>query len=268
MNVEEQKIIVRVNNFNEEHFKSLGYIVKRNDYIEIFVNELPVGSGLKIDVECNYCGMIFKKAFRRYLETKDNICCNKCRSIKMMETSIDRYGNKCSLRNEEVQNKSKETNIKNLGVEYPFQNKEILKKCKISTIEKYGSGVLTKNISKQQERLHYLYGGILNFSIFPFTLDIFFEKENIYLEYDGSGHDMCIKMKRMTKEQFDEKEIKREEFLYGLGYKEFRFESKLDILPDDKILLEIKERAFDLLLIKNYQKYIYNLDTKTESFEE
>ena len=268
MNVEEQKIVVRVNNFNEEHFKKLGYNVKRNEYIEIFVMELPAGSGLKIDVECNYCGIIFKKAFRRYLETKDNICCDYCRRIKMMETSLERYGNICSLRNEDVLNKSKMTNIKNLGVEYPFQNKEILKKCKDSTIEKYGSAILFKNISKQQKYLHYLYGGILNFIIFPFTLDILFEEEKIYFEYDGSGHDVCIRMKKMTTEQFKDKEIRREEFLKDLGYKEFRIESKSDILPGDNVLLEIKERAFNLLLVKNYQKYIYDLDTKTESFEE
>ena len=88
MEIENQKIIIRINNFNENYFKELGYIFKRNEYIEIFVNELPKGSGFKINVECNYCHKIFKKSYRRFLETKNNLCCKECKNIKMMETSI------------------------------------------------------------------------------------------------------------------------------------------------------------------------------------
>jgi hypothetical protein len=32
-------------------------------------------------------------------------------------------------------------------------------------------------------------------------------------------------------------------------------------------LLKIKERAFDLLLNNKHSKYVYDLNTKTESFE-
>lgn len=138
MDIENQMVKIRVNNFNEEHFKKLGYIFKRNDFIEIPVKDLPHGSGIKIDVECKYCGKIFKKAYRRYLETKDSLCCNDCKKTKIMEVSLRKYGNVCSLRNEEVQKKSKEKNMKNLGVQYPFQNKDILKKCRETYKQKYG----------------------------------------------------------------------------------------------------------------------------------
>ena len=265
---ENQKIKVRVNNFNENHFRDLGYSFDRNDYIEIFVKELPIGSGFKIAVECNYCHKIFKKAYRRYLETKSDICCIDCKQIKSEKSTFEKYGNICSLRNNEVQEKSKKKNLKNLGVEFPFQNKNILKKCVDSCIEKYGRGYITVNVSSQQRYIHKIYGGNLNYTEFPFRLDIFFEKEKIYFEYDGSGHLLRIIKGQLTKSEFEEKEIVRQNFLKDLGYKEFRIISSNDILPSDEELLKIKDKAFYLLLDKNYQKYIYNLNTKTESFEE
>lgn len=266
MDVENQKIKMRVNNFNEYHFKSLGYNVKKNDYITIFVKELPKGSGLKIDVECAYCGKIFKKAFRRYLETKDKLCCKECRSIKMMEISLVKYGNVCSLRNDKVLKKSKETNLKELGVEYPFQNKDILRKCTESRIA--NGHVILKGTSKQQLYLSELYCGIFNYSVFPYTLDIYFEKESIYLEYDGSGHFLCVKLDKLTEEEFSAKEEERSRFLKEMGFKEFRIISSDDVLPSDDELLSIKDRGFKVLLEDNFNKYVYNLNTKTESFEE
>jgi len=266
MNIENQKIKVRVNNFNEKHFINLGYNVKRNDYIEIFIKELPVGSGLKIDVQCNYCKEIFRKSYRRYLETKDNLCCNKCKSLKMMETSIERFGNKCSLRNEEILKKSIETNLNKLGVEYPFQNKDILIKC-LDSFNKNGK-TRAINISKAQIRIVKLYDAILNYIEFPYRIDGFFEKENIYFEYDGSGHKLGIRFGIYTEEEFEKRQEERNMFLKEKGYKEFRIISNDDVLPKNKILLDIKQRAFDLLLNKNYNNYIYNLNTKTESFKE
>jgi hypothetical protein len=266
MDIENTKMKVRVNNFNEEHFKSLGYNVAKNEYIEIFIKELPKGSGLKIDVECNFCGKVFKKAYRRYLETKNNLCCKECKDLKMVETSIEKYGFSCSLRNKTVQNKSKEKNMKNLGVQFPFQNKSILEKCVNTSVEIYGKKYMGSSISRQQKYFHNLYGGILNYSEFPYRLDIFLVEEKIYFEYDGSGHELSVKMGRKTKEEFDENEILRKKFLKEMGYREFRIISNNDVLPEDNILMGIKERA--LIILKTFSSYIYNLNTKTESFEE
>lgn len=267
MDIDNQIISILINNFNLNHFINLGYDVKMGDTIKIKVKDLPHGSGLKIDVECNYCHKIFKKEYRRYIKTKNNICCDECKKYKMMETSLAKYGNICSLRNEAVLNKSKETNLKKLGVEYPFQSEEILKKCRQTCIDKYGDTYRNYIISKQQKYLHELYGGILNYNEYPYLLDIFFEEDKIYLEYDGSGHNLSIKLGEKTQEEFDIKEKQRESFLKQKGYKEFRIISNDDILPNDNVLLNIKERAFDILLKEGYNKYIYNLNTKIESFE-
>ena len=51
MGLIQENIKVRVNNFNKNHFESLGYFVEINSYINIKVEELPIGSGLKVKVK-------------------------------------------------------------------------------------------------------------------------------------------------------------------------------------------------------------------------
>ena len=267
MDILNQKIKIRVNNFNMNHFKLLGYITKPNEYIEIYVKELPIGSGTKINVVCNYCGDVFKKPYRRYLETQKDICCKNCKNKKMVKNSILKYGYACSLKNDIVQEKSRLKNRDNLGVDYPFQNKDVLKKCKETSAKKYNKKCFSNKVSKPQIKIHDAVGGIMNKAEFPYLLDIFFKKDKIYLEYDGSGHTLSIKFGRVSENEFYEKENKRKQYLKELGYKEFRLVSTTDAIPDKKELLKIKKRAFKFLK-SGYNSYIYNLDTKTESFSE
>ena len=158
------------------------------------------------------------------------------------------------------------TNIKNLGVEFPFQSKEILKKCHATSVKVHGKNYKKIRTSRQQRILNSIYGGVLNYSECPYYLDIFFEEEKIYLEYDGSGHKLSIKLGTKSIDQFECNEKKRREFLKEKGYKEFRILSSDDLLPNKKELLEIKNKAFRKLLNEGYNTYIYNLDIKTESF--
>lgn len=124
MDIDNQPIRIRVNNFNYEHFKSLGYDVPLNTYINIAAKELPYGAGTKIKVQCNYCGKIFEKPYRRYLETKDDVCCSECKTYKMIKSSLLKYGNKCSLRNPEVERKMIENNNKNSDVIFRYRTRE------------------------------------------------------------------------------------------------------------------------------------------------
>jgi len=264
MLVEDQKIKVRVNNFNQQHFKNLGYVFNLNDYIIIPVENLPYGSGIKVKVICFYCKKIFYKQYRKFFEAKDKTCCKKCSKNKMMESSLERYGNVCSLRNEKIGNKARKRNRESLGVDYPFQNKKILKKCHDTSVEKYGKGYRSVRISKQQIKIHSFFGGTLNCCVYPYYVDILFEEDKIYFEYDGSGHTLGISKGKYTKEEFEKKENKRRDFLKNKELKEFRIISNTDKLPYKKELIKIKNRAFKML--ENYQSYIYNLDTKTESF--
>lgn len=267
MDIENQLIKVKVINFTEKHFQSLGYNVKNGDIIIIPAKHLPNGSGLKIDVVCNYCGKTFKKSWRRYLETKDNICCDECKEKKMMETSLNKYGNICSLRNPMVQQKSKEKNIKNLGVEYPLCSKSIRAKCLMSRRKNNNENDFLVRGSKNQQYLHKLFGGIYNYSISTYYLDIFFPEYKIYLEYDGSGHKLNIKLGNCSEEDFYTKEENRTKELLSYGLKEFRIISDNDYLPDDYDLYSIRNRAFYILLEKDFSIYTYNICDNIETFE-
>lgn len=70
MDIENQMITLRVINFTEEHFNNLGYNVKNGDTITIPAKDLPKGSGIKVDVQCMYCGKIFKKSMEKILRNK------------------------------------------------------------------------------------------------------------------------------------------------------------------------------------------------------
>lgn len=266
MDIENQIIKIKVINFTEKHFQNLGYNVKNGDYIEIPAKHLPNGSGTKVKVQCSYCGKYFYKAWRRYLETKDSICCESCKERKMMDTSFAKYGNICSLRNPVVQEKSQATCIKNWGVPHSLMNAEVRAKCIKTRRNNFNSNDWILKGSKQQQKFYDLYGGIYNYTILDYYVDIYFPNYNIYFEYDGSGHNLSVKLNNITQEEFDEKEFIRTSRLLSLGLKEFRIISKYDLLPNDNELFSIKNRAFYILNELDYDIYIYDLDINTEYF--
>ena len=262
MNIENQLITLRVINFTEEHFRKLGYDVKNGDVITIPAKDLPNGSGFKVDVQCSYCGKIFKKAWRRYLETKDKCCCEECKEIKMMETSLEKYGNVCSLRNQKVQEKSKAKNMKNLGVQYPFQNKKILMKCH-ETLYKNGNNIAAT--SKQQLYINNLYNGTLNYPVDMYFADILLTN-NLVVEYDGGGHALNVKYHTLSEREFNDRELYRESVFIDNGYKILRIICDNDKLPSDDILLKIKEMAEHLLNGNIYNVMTYNTQTQEIAF--
>lgn len=103
--------------------------------------------------------------------------------------------------------------------------------------------------SKQQKYLHNLLGGELNYPVKTLSLDIAFidNDEKIYLEYDGSGHNMVVNRNGMTKKEFERKELTRFYTLKKEGWKEIRIISKRDRLPSDEKILELVKYAKDYL---------------------
>lgn len=101
----------------------------------------------------------------------------------------------------------------------------------------------TINTSSQQLYLHNILGGELNCPVGKYPLDIAFIEEKIYLEYDGSGHDLNVKLGRITKEEFDKKQLFRSLYLNKLGWKEIRISSTQDYLPNEDKLIELFNHA-------------------------
>lgn len=143
--------------------------------------------------------------------------------------------------------------MKNLGVQYPFQNKDILLKCRKTLYENnQHNGVVC---SSQQNYLSKLFEGKLSVPVNIYYCDIVIN--NLIIEYDGSGHDMSVRMGYTTLEDFQNKEYKREKVLIDYNYKIFRIVCTNDILPEDNKLFIMKHIA-ELLFQSGYNVVKYN----------
>lgn len=172
-------------------------------------------------------------------------------------TCIERYGKASYTQTEEYRNKTKQTSLIKYGVDSPNKSK-IVQEKKNQTM--YMNG--TTKTSKQQRYLHKLFGGELNFPVGLSVLDIAYIDSKIYIEYDGSGHDLCVKKDNMSKEDFEAKEMKRYYALKYQGWKCIRIKSQHDKLPQDHILLSILDIAKHL--VKSGHNWInIHLDSNT-----
>jgi len=185
--------------------------------------------------------------------------------IKTKETNLQKYGVENVFQLAIFQDKQKDTVRKKYKVDNVFQSEEIKIKIKKTIIEKYGVDHIMKipeikesiirkqkeslykngnvQVSKQQLYLHNLLGGELNYQVDILNLDIAFPEEKIYIEYNGGGHDLQVKMGRISYEDFIQSELKRYLFLKSRGWKQILINSPRDYLPDDKTIIEEFKKA-------------------------
>lgn len=112
--------------------------------------------------------------------------------------------------------------------------------------------------SSQQKHIAKLLNGDLNYRISNYFLDIYLKKENICIEYDGSGHNLSILFGSKTEEEFIEDEKVRENDIISHGIKIIRLISKKDKLPNDTEMLEIIDECKDKLLTNNIVRYSFD----------
>lgn len=279
-----EMVKIKMNSRTRKIYSELGYDTN-DDYIDIQVSKLPLKSNVKVKIMCDYCGKIYEQSYGDYLKSIKHInktsCC-ECKYKKIKEVSIFKYGVDNISKLEYVKSKKVDTCRKNLGCDYPMQNKSVMKHSKQTMIEKYGvehnlhreeikevikyanANEKYKNrsapCSKAQRYLCDLYGGTLNYPVDWYNLDILLY-DKIYIEYNGSGHDMNVRMGQITKENFDKKELIRYNYIKSKGYKEIIFDNYSDKLPNDDILIDIKNKCIKYLQINSNSNWIrVNLD--------
>lgn len=123
-----------------------------------------------------------------------------------------------------------------------FKTNRIQTKCRLA-MSKNGN----TPCSNQQRYLHNLYGGELNYPVGISTLDIAFPDSKMYVEYDGGGHDLGVKLGHISKENFEKREIRRNIFFKNRGWVCMRIISTNDKLPCEDILKEMFEIAKEWL---------------------
>lgn len=71
--------------------------VPRGTKIIVNAEHLPVSSDIKIKVQCDYCGKVIDKQYKKYFKTKEDEFCNKdacndCSSLKASDVLLSKYG--------------------------------------------------------------------------------------------------------------------------------------------------------------------------------
>lgn len=231
------------------------------------------------------------------------ICCYQCRQKKTMKTNlekygvenasqleevkqkrkktcIERYGAVSNLCTEETKAKIKKTCIEKYGCEYASQSQESIEKRKQTSLERYGTENPLQNeevkaklrkalyqngtcpSSKAQRHICNVLNGELNFPVGFYNLDIYLGN-NIYVEYDGSGHGIQVKFGHMTQAEFNKKEENRFLYLLDKGYKMIKL-INTSIKPSDKLPTDsaIKQIVDDGIKYINQggNAYIINLE--------
>lgn len=127
---------------NMKYYKSKGYNVKYREKIEVKIEDLKLGSNIKVKVECDKCHKIKMLSYFKYNKniSKYNIytCSSKCAQIKNIKTNNIKYGVNNPLQNKEIYKKMEETNLIRYGKKNVFENEEIKKKIVKTTFENYG----------------------------------------------------------------------------------------------------------------------------------
>jgi len=178
---------------------------------------------------------------------------------KKKRTNLERYGVESPLASQEIKDKIARGNLEKYGVENVFANKEIQEKIYETNFRKYGFKIATQSpeikgksvekyvktmyenktapTSRQQQYFHDILGGELNYPVGKLMLDIAFPKEKLYIEYQGSGHNLDVKLGKMTEEEFLKRERSRYYFLRNKGWKMIEIISNKDYIPlQDQII--------------------------------
>jgi hypothetical protein len=184
-----QEVLVKINNRCRKYYENLGYnINKTGDKIKVKINDLSIGSEIKVSVKCDVCGTEKELTYKSYIKNINRggfyACDNSCAQIKNKKTLKDKYGQE----NYNNFNQYKETCQNKYGVDHFSKTDDFKKKCLKTCQDKYGVNnvSLTKEIKEKlsQKKKKYWYDKMNN------QPDIISFKDGIYtLKCDlGENH--------------------------------------------------------------------------------
>ena len=177
----------------------------------------------------------------------------------MTEMMQREYGVNHYSKTLEYKEKFVNTCINKYGYDSPTKVPEIREKM-VRTLYNNSS----QKISKQQRYINNLYHGILNFPVKYYNVDIYLPDDNLVVEYDGGGHMLNVVTGRETIEEFNQKEIIRNNIIKREGYKQMKIVSSTDKLPFDDVLLQLLSYTKEYFSqYPNHSWIEYNIDYST-----
>mgnify|MGYP000399835129 CR=1 FL=1 len=134
---------LKINTANIKNLKDKGYEnLVYNTLTQVKVEDLTLGSHVKIDCKCFHCKNITNVVYKNYnITTKNNTedyYCKDCSKYKVKKNNLEKYGVECTLQLQSTKDKIKENNIERYGVEHYSQTNEYKEKIKITNLERYG----------------------------------------------------------------------------------------------------------------------------------
>lgn len=241
------------------------YVYDFSKTIMVKIEDLTKGCHSRIRALCDYCRKTVVTMpyndYCRQVSFNPKVACKGCAPLKTKETSLMRYNVDNYAKTSQFLDDIRNISVEKYGVDYFSQSPEVVKKKNNTCLERYGytnpmqspevrakaNETLCKNgtqkTSKQQLYLHSLYGGEINYAISYYAVDICFPEEKLVVEYDGGGHDLRVTLGRLTQEEFNRKEIIRNNIIKREGYKQIKIVSSKDLLPSDSTLLKMLSEA-------------------------
>lgn len=137
----DEKVKVKMSHWYIDHYRKLGYKVKKKDIIEVPIEHLSYNDPVKVNAKCDKCGSIKEIRYKDYLINKSNhyfSCSYKCSRDKVKMTNIEKFGVENPFQNEKVKEKIKETCIEKFGTERASQSNIIKEKVKNTNTERFG----------------------------------------------------------------------------------------------------------------------------------
>lgn len=214
-------------------------------------------------------GVEYYSQTQEYKEKWHNTCTEKYGenyrqqfAEKAFKTFYEKTGYNNPLSSPDVKAQIEQSCLDRYGVSHPAKSIEVRSKI-AKTLYEYG----TAPTSKHQLYIFYVYNksgkAELNYPVYYYNTDICFPEEKLIVEYDGGGHDLCVKAGKLTKEEFDQKEIIRNNIIKREGYKIIRIISTKDLLPSDTILFKMLSDARQYFTTTNHHWFEFNIDTST-----
>lgn len=177
---------------------------------------------------------------------------------KIYQTSINKYGVDNVLKLTEIREKIEATMLAKYGVKNCMQNEEV---CSQARKTLYANQ--SQQTSVQQEYLHQLYQGELNYPCSYYSLDIYLLEHKLDIEYNGGGHNLQVKLGDVTPAEFEQKEIIRSAQIRRQGINQLTIISRKDYLPSDDVLLQMLEETLSYLSTTNHHWVEYDIDRST-----
>ena len=183
--------------------------------------------------------------------------------LKACKTMTEKYGAPYTMQSEILRKKATDTCVDRYGVDCLFKDPDFREAANKVKIERYGEEY-TKT-SATQRHLSEIFNCSMNLPIGKYFADLNIGN-SIIVEYDGGFHDGAVKMGYLTKEQFQQKELVREDFIISRGYKIIRIINSLDTTIDDSEYIRIKDNGIELLNNSDYSVYYYDVNTNVKRY--